>query len=547
VSANQRLERSESRGLWRPPDGGRSNPQADRPIAGLVRGAEIPGDLTLDADVCIIGSGPGGSVAAARLANAGARVVLLEEGGYHTRKDFKMQEAVAFPQLYQEHGNRATDDLSIAILQGRGVGGGTLVNWTTSFRTPETTLTVWRERFGLAEMTPAALAPHFDEAEKRLGIHQVTLDEVNENNRVLWDGAKKLGIGVELLHRNTNGCIHTGYCGMGCPVNAKQAMFLTYLPDAAEKGAKVYADCRVLRLVPDARGERVTHAEAEVLDGAADRPAGKRVTVRAKEFVVAGGAINSPALLLRSKLPDPHGRVGKRTWLHPVVAMRAIFEKRIDPFYGAPQSVSSHHFIERPGKMGFFLEAAPLHPMLASIAHPSFGAELREGMGELAHSSALIALVRDGFLLDEEGGTVTLKGDGGRRVAIHYPLGDAHFEAMRESMKALARIQIAAGAREVTSLHVPIVRIASEKDLAKVDSASLGPNRVAVFTAHQMGGCAMGVDPRVSVVNADLRHHHLSNLHVFDGSVFPTSLGVNPQESILGVASWAAERMIARS
>src|SRR5262249_49451894 len=163
-----------------------------------------------------------------------------EEGSWRTRKDFTMREDVAFPTLYQEHGNRATDDLSIAILQGRGVGGGTLVNWTTSFRTPEATLALWRERFGLKELTTAALAPHFDEVEKSLSIHQVTLDEVNENNRTLWDGAKKLGISVDLLHRNTNGCIHSGYCGMGCPVNAKQAMFLTYLPQATGKVRKIF-------------------------------------------------------------------------------------------------------------------------------------------------------------------------------------------------------------------------------------------------------------------------------------------------------------------
>src|SRR5262249_15594241 len=152
-------------------------------------------------------------------------------------------------------------------------------------RTPEATLALWGERFGLRGMTPAALAPHFEEVEKRLSIHQVTLDEVNENNRTLWDGAKKLGISVDLLHRNTNGCIHSGYCGMGCPVNAKQAMFLTYLPDAAEKGAKILSDCRVMRLVPDAKGERILAAEAEALDPAVDRPTGRRVVVNAKSFV----------------------------------------------------------------------------------------------------------------------------------------------------------------------------------------------------------------------------------------------------------------------
>ena len=526
---------------------GERNPQADRPIAGLVRGADVTSDLSLEADVCVVGSGPGGAVTAWTLANAGAKVIVLEEGSSKTRKDFRMREDVAYPELYQEHGNRATDDLAISILQGRSVGGGTVVNWTTSFRTPEATLALWRGRHGLSEMTPAALAPHFEEVEKRLSIHQVTLDEVNENNRVLWDGAQKLGIAAELLHRNTSGCVHSGYCGMGCPVNAKQSMFLTYLPDAAEKGAAIHADCRVMRLVPDAKGERIAAAEAEVLDGGTDRPTGRRVTVRAKEFVLAAGAINSPALLLRSKLPDPHARVGKRTWLHPVVAMPAIFDRRIDAYYGAPQSVSSHHFIERPGKVGFFLEAAPLHPMLGALALPGFGAAHRSAMDGLPKTATLIALLRDGFLDSEEGGVVGLRADGGRRVSIRYPLEDVHLEAMREAMKALARIAFAAGARSVISLHEPGVSMSSEKDLGKLDDAPLGPNRIAVFTAHQMGGCAAGPDPKKSVVDASFRHHHLANLHVFDGSVFPTSLGVNPQESILGVVSWASAKLAAAS
>ncbi|HEV8266714.1 MAG TPA: GMC family oxidoreductase N-terminal domain-containing protein, partial [Thermoanaerobaculia bacterium] len=309
----------------------------DRPIKNLVRGAEITSDLSLSCDVCVAGSGPGGSLVAAKLSAAGLSVIVLEEGGYHVRREFHMQEAEAFPTLYQEHGNRATEDLSIAILQGRGVGGGTLVNWTTSFRTPEATLARWRERFGLAEMTLQNLNPHWDEIEKRLAIHQVDLTEVNENNRVLWDGAKKLGIEVELLRRNVDNCLHTGFCGTGCPTNAKRSMFLTYLPDAAESGAKIYANCRVLRLVAGADG-KIVSAEAEVLDEATDRPAGPKVVVKAKQFVVSGGAINSPALLLRSNLPDPSERVGKRTFLHPVVSMVSRFEKRVDPFYGAPQS-----------------------------------------------------------------------------------------------------------------------------------------------------------------------------------------------------------------
>jgi choline dehydrogenase-like flavoprotein len=298
-----------------------------------------------------------------------------------------------------------------------------------------------------------------------------------------------------------------------------------------------------VRLVLDARKERVTSVEAEVLDPATDRPTGRRVTVSAARFVVAGGAINSPALLLRSGVPDPGARIGRRTFLHPVVATIGLFERRVDPYYGAPQSVASHAFIERPGRTGFFLEVPPLHPMLAAIALPGFGEPHRDGMKSLSHTNAIIALLRDGFLPDDEGGTVSLR-ENGSRLSIRYPLGDTHAEAMREAMKVSARIQLAAGAREVRTLHRDPIVIQSERDLRIVDERPVGPNLLSVFTAHQMGGCAAGSDPKVSVVDGNLRHHHLANLWVFDGSVFPTSLGVNPQLSILGIVAASAERMI---
>ena len=281
-----------------------------------------------------------------------------------------------------------------------------------------------------------------------------------------------------------------------------------------------------------------------MLDPVTDRPTGRRVTVSAARFVVSGGAINSPALLLRSGLPDPHGRVGRRTFLHPVVATIGLFDRRIDPFYGAPQSVASHAFTERPGQTGFFLEVAPLHPVLASMALSGFGAPHRDGMKLLSRSSVVIALLRDGFLPDDEGGTVSLR-ENGKRLSIRYELGESHAEAMREAMKVSARIQLAAGAREVRTLHRDPVVVQEERDLAVIDTRPVGRNMCGVFTAHQMGGCAAGPDPRVSVVDANLRHHHVANLWVFDGSVFPTSLGVNPQLSILGIVSASVERMIA--
>ena len=252
--------------------------------------------------------------------------------------------------------------------------------------------------------------------------------------------------------------------------------------------------------------------------------------------VVAGGAINSPALLLRSGLDQ--GPVGRKTWLHPVVAMGAFYDEAIEGFYGAPQSVASHHFAQRSEGAGFFIEAAPVHPMLSSIAMPGFGPPLRARMAMLPNTCATISLMIDGFQPEEDGGTVSLR-DGGA-PKLDYPFTERMYECFRAGMKAIARIHLANGAREIVSFHADPLSIRRERDLALLDQAPFGPNRVAVFTAHQMGGCRMGTDPSRSVVDPHLRHHAVGNLFVVDGSVFPTSLGVNPMESIYGLASWAA-------
>ena len=493
-------------------------------------------DVVIKPDVCIVGSGPGGAMVASRLARAGASVVVLEEGGYHTKDEFDMQEATAFPRLYQDRGNRATADLSVQVLQGRAVGGGTVVNWTTSFRAPDAVLDHWRRTEGLS-LTPERLRPHFEEVEQRLGISKADYEDTNPNNRAIFDGCKKLGWDVDTTHRNVRQCLRTGYCGMGCPVDAKQSATLTYLPDAVGAGAEVYANCRVEKV--EWSGKRARAVIGSFLRPGTQQASGRTMRVEPRVVVVSGGAINSPVLLLRSGLDQ--GPVGQKTWLHPAVAMGAFYEQRIEGFYGAPQSVASHHFARRSEGAGFFIEAAPVHPMLASIAMPTFGATLRADMALLPHFCATISLMIDGFDASENGGTVTSRDGGGPR--LDYPFTERIYECFRAGMKSIARIHLANGAREIVSFHSEPVRMLKESDLAKIDQAPLGPNRISVFTAHQMGGCRMGVDPARSVVDARLRHHAIENLFVIDGSVFPTSLGVNPMESIYALASWASDHV----
>lgn len=496
-------------------------------MTGFIAPVREPVELACD--VCIVGSGAGGAVLAAGLCQAGLDVVMLEEGVHRTRKDFTLQEADAMPGMYQERGTRATDDLGLTVLQGRSVGGSTTVNWTTCFRTPERIQAHWAAQHGLDDL---GLDPHFEAVEVRLNIHTWPGALANPNNRVLADGATKLGLDWAPLRRNVKGCANSGYCGLGCPVDGKQAMGVTYLQDAVAAGLRLYSEVRVERLELD--GRRVVAVRGRGMSRDAGSPDGPPVVVRAKVTVSAAGAINGPALLLRSGL-DAGGLVGRRTFVHPVIGSLGLFRDAINPFWGAPQSIGSHAFVDRGAdKVGYFLEAAPLQPMLAAVAMPVFGADLHARMALLPRTNGLIALLVDGVLPGDDGGVVTLHPDGRPRLA--YPIRPFHVEAFRDAQRQLARLQLAAGAEAVHTGHLPPIELRTEADLDRLADAPYEAGRTSMFTAHQMGGCAMGGDPATSVVDAEHRFRGVDNLFVVDGSVLPTALGVNPSETIYALA-----------
>jgi choline dehydrogenase-like flavoprotein len=511
-------------------------------IAGgwkAIDAATLERDLELETDVVVIGSGAGGGVTAEALAAAGLDVVILEEGPLATSSDFRMREREAYPQLYQESSARQTADKSITILQGRCVGGGTTVNWTSSFRTPPRTLAHWKDAIGLKKMGAAELDPWFARMEERLSIAPWAV-QPNENNDVLRRGCAKLGLAHGAIARNVKGCANLGYCGMGCPTNAKQSMLVTTIPAALARGARLVHRARVSRLVIE--GDRVTACEAQGVAGNGAEPGAVRVRVRARHFVLAAGGIGSPAILLRSAAPDPHALAGRRTFLHPTLISAAIMRERVDGHAGAPQSVYSDHFLDSApldGPAGFKLESGPLHPVLVGITLPGFGEEHARLMAKFPHIQVVVALLRDGFHPESGGGRVTLASDG--TPALDYVMSPYLWEGARRAYLAMAEIQLAAGAQSVMPMHDAARPQASLREArAAIEGLPMRALAARIVSAHVMGGCAMGPEARRSVVDEDGRHHHLRNLSVHDGSVFPTSLAANPQLSIYALAArWA--------
>ncbi|MBC7991967.1 MAG: GMC family oxidoreductase [Rhizobacter sp.] len=519
---------------------------------GLARGWRVFGGPhaalpeTLSCDVAIVGTGAGAGITAELLTQAGLSVVLVEEGPLKSSSDFRQRESDAYPGLYQESAARKTADKAINILQGRCVGGSTTVNWTSSFRTPAATLAHWQKHFGLAEFTEAAMAPWFEQAERRLNIGP-WLTAPNTNNELLRTGAARLGIAASGIERNVKGCWNLGSCGLGCPTNAKQSMLVTTIPAALDRGATLLVQTRAhtLELVQ----QKVNALVCVPVSANGNVVAGSRPTrIVARHYVVAGGAINSPALLKRSDLPDPHGLLGARTFLHPVVISASTFEQKVEAWDGAPQTLYSDHFLNTQridGPIGYKLEAPPMHPVIFASTLAGYGQAQADSLKQFPHMHSLLALMRDGFHPQSTGGQVKLQSDGS--PVLDYPLNDFVMDGARRALLSMAEIQFAAGARTVVPVHELAGAYTSwPQAQAAIKALPMKPLLTRVVSAHVMGGCAIGANEGQGVVRPDGTHWQVNNLSVHDGSLFPTSIGANPQLSVYGFANKLATGLAKR-
>lgn len=522
-------------------------------VAGLQRGWKVLGGrhgalpTRLDCDVAIVGSGAGAGITAELLTKAGLHVVLIEEGPLKSSSDFKQREPEAYATLYQEGAGRKTKDKSVTILQGRSVGGTTTVNWTSSFRTPPDTLKYWQDHFGLKDYSVEALAPYFDQVAARLNIAPWAVSP-NENNELLRRGAAKLGIQAQVIPRNVKGCYNLGSCGMGCPTNAKQSMLVTTIPYALDRGATLLVETRAEKL-------RIENGQVRGIECIAVKPNAAPVTpgqiatvVTARHYVLAGGAINSPALLMRSHAPDPHKLLGSRTFLHPVSITTAVMKNVVAAWSGAPQSIYSDHFLHTQpvdGPIGFKLEVPPLHPIFFGANLPGFGEKQAQLYRQYPHANVMLALMRDGFHPQSTGGQVELQSDGS--PVLDYTPSEYVLEGARRAMLAMAQIQFESGATMVYPGHELAQGSSSWAQAeAAIKALPMKPLLTRIGSAHVMGGCGMAGDENRGVTRPDGQHWQIENLSVHDGSLFPTSIGANPQLSIYGSVNRLAQKLATR-
>ncbi len=487
-------------------------------------GRTLTHDQQHSCDLVIVGTGAGGGMLMAEAARAGLRVMALEEGHHLQARDFNQREREMIELLFQEAGARATEDGSVTVLGGRGLGGSTLHNTNLCKRAPAVVLEHWAEALGLDGWRPAALGPDFAAVEEQLHVSTIEPERVNANNQVLLRGMQALGWRGGLLQHNRRGCAASGFCELGCTFDAKENVVKVLVPEALAHGAEVWCECRVERVLLE-QG-RAVGVVARAL-GEDDR--GPTLTVRARAVALAGSAIGSAALALRSGLPDPHDLVGKNLHLHPGAAVAGRFDVPIEGWMGIPQSVECTEWIDYlPGSpRRIWIVPAFAHPIGFAAMLPGFGAA---HMRQLRHYRQVAVLVA--MLHDESAGRVTVDRSG--RAKIRYRLGDADARALGDGIAACARLLLAGGAREVWSPYGAKQPIRTDRE-AQALARAVRPLAPPLTAAHPMGTLPMAVDPRRGVSDGEGRWHGVPGLYVADGSLFPTSLGGPPQISIYTV------------
>jgi choline dehydrogenase-like flavoprotein len=492
----------------------------------VVGGAELRGREVVEADVCVVGTGAGGAVVAAELAEGGMRVVMLEEGEHRPTAGFTARPRDMSMDLYRDAGQTVTlGNVPIVLPLGRGIGGTTMINSGTCFRTPDAVLAKWRERFGLEALTNEELAPCFDRVEHEIGVSQVTPELAGRNAAVVKRGADALGWSVDYLHRNARGCIGSGVCCFGCPTAAKQHVGISYVPRAWEHGAVTYTGCEA---------QRVTHQGWRASGVVARTAGGGRLQVRAPVVIVAAGTIGTPVLLERSGMAGVSGELGRNLSLHPATAVKALMDEQVDMAVGVPQSL----FIDEFAAEGIMFEGAAGPPDYMAAAFGVWGDELRELMLSIRNVSQFGVMVSD-----ESRGFVRRRG---AVTTIRYDLVEADVRRFHRGLELLAELYWRVGAKRVFLPVAGLGMLDSPADLQRLRDRRLRARDLTLMAFHPLGTARAAARREDGVVDGDLRHHEVEGLHVADGSVVPSALGVNPQLTIMALATRLAFGLLGR-
>jgi choline dehydrogenase-like flavoprotein len=515
-------------------------PQTERPLRPITPEE----DTTLEADVVIVGSGAGGGVMAGRLAQSGLKVIVLEAGGYVDDADFNQLELVAYQQAFWRGGPQSTADMNMTLQAGAALGGGTVINWTNCLRTKPWVRDQWESEFGLEGVAGPEFDRHLDAVWERLGVTDQCSD-LNGPQQKMKDGADALGWSFATVTRNTDPERYTpesaGYLGFGDQSGSKQSTAKTYLQDAADHGAEFVTHCFVERVLVE--NGHAAGVEGAIIDPETRTPTA-RVKVRAPQVVVACGALESPALLLRSQIGGP--AVGDYLRLHPSTATFGYYADDMRSWWGAPHAGLVDEFANADGDgNGFLIEAAQYTTGIAASAVPfSTPQAHKDLMANFRHGGTAIALLRD-----QGHGRVTID-DAGQAVPWYSITDERDLAMAARGIEVQVKLHEAAGAQQIIALAggAPTWRWGDDTAafLERIKRIPLRAGGWKLFSAHQMGTCRMGTDPATSVAGPFGELHDVKGVWIGDASAFPSATGTNPMGTVMALAHRTAEAIASR-
>lgn len=517
----------------------KSPPTSDEAFQPL----RVPASTQLACDVVIVGSGAGGSVVAAQLAEAGQKVIIVEKGCYLNRKQMTQHEEEMLGQLYDSQAALNAVDGNITVLAGSCLGGGTTINWAGAFRTPDFVLEEWAKEHGNPHFLDPEYQKCFEFIEQRNHIDRQLLRH-NPQNQALADGAEALGYLTKIIPRNSRrpegldeefSWKAEGFSPHGDSYGIKQDGLKTFLSDAVQAGAEILVDTEVRRIdIRDGQARGVSAVTKDELG----RPV--EVKIRANRVVVAAGAIHTPALLLRSGLQHPE--IGRNLYLHPTTAVSGLYPHPVESWYGPMMSAVCDEFIQLDGNHGFKIETPPAHPgLMATAMSWESGEQYKREMLDISRVASFIVLTRDKI-----GGQVRL--DKKQQAEIRYRVSDYDRKHMLRGIGEAVRIHAAAGAERVSILHNGALHFDPKQQqlsdfLPQIDKLSWTLNRYFLASAHQMGTCRMGASAERHPLQPDGQLREVRHLYVADTSAFPSASGANPMLSAQALAYYIAQQI----
>lgn len=487
-------------------------------------------DLHLACDVCIIGSGPGGAVVAKELAEKGHAVVLLEEGSHVLQSECNGMPLPGLMRTYRDGGATGTiGNTAISVTMGRCIGGSSTVNSATCFRTPDTVLANWRRDLGLDRLTPENLNPHFERVETILNVTRLPWEVLGKNAQIVKRGCDRLGLTCRPLMHNVKDCKGCGPCQFGCREGSKQSVDVTYIPLAEQHGAKILADCRAEKLIIR---NRIAHGVIASVIHPGTGVRSHMVEVAARMVVVAGGAMITPAFLKRNGLKNRH--IGTNLQIHPGTRVVALMDEDVEGWKGVSQGA----YVDDFSGQGIMLEGIFVHPSLMLPALPGIGEKHKQMAVDCKRLAAFGVMAHD----ETTGRVFNLPGSGrANRPVSTYFVSPQDIRRLITGVARTAEIFFAAGARRIFTGIAPMPVIHFASDIKKLFAMKIKPVQVEMLAFHPLGSCRMSAHPTLGAVSPAGETYDVRNLYVSDGSVVPTSLGVNPQITIMTLATLMAE------